>query len=321
MKDFDFKPARWLKNPHAQTIWPVISASKIVIPLKKQRVELPDGDFIELVWDASNADQSDKPIVLILHGLGGNIDSVYAKGFMSAFSKSNWRPVFMHFRGAGEEPNRLDRAYHSGDTADVEYIVNFLSKQCREIAAVGVSLGGNVLLKWLGESGKANPLKAAVAVSVPFELRPSVDHISKGFSHAYQRWLLRSLRFYINRKFQHRAPPFDMQLANNARTFWEYDNAVTAPLHGFKGADHYYAESSSRQYLPGIAVPTLIIHAKDDPFVPTHAIPSKDELSATTTLQVTEHGGHVGFISACGVFKTENWLDKRVPLFLREFFK
>lgn len=319
MDDYDFIPALWLKNPHAQTIWPVLAASKVHIALKKQKIELPDGDFIELVWDAANADQSDKPIVLILHGLGGDINSAYAKSFMNSFSKSNWRPVFMHFRGAGEECNRLDRAYHSGDTEDVAYIVNLLSKQCDEIAAVGVSLGGNVLLKWLGQTGDRNPLKAAVAISVPFELRPSVDHMSTGFSRAYQRWLLRSLRYYINRKFENRPAPFDMQLANTARSFWEYDNVVTAPLHGFKDADQYYAESSSRQYLPGITVPTLIIHAKDDPFVPTQAIPSFEEVSSSTTLQITDYGGHVGFISSKGYFKTENWLDKRIPAYLREF--
>lgn len=319
MKDYTFTPACWLKNPRAQTIWPVFTSSRLSIPLKKQKVELPDGDFIELVWGASNADHSDKPIVLILHGLGGDINSAYAKSFMSSFSQANWRPVFMHFRGAGEEANRLDRAYHSGDTEDVAFVVNVLSKQSKEIAAVGVSLGGNVLLKWLGQTGESNPLKAAVAVSVPFELQSSVDHMSTGFSRAYQSRLLRSLRFYINRKFKNRPAPFDMQLANKARTFWEYDNVVTAPLHGFRDADHYYAESSSRQYLAGICVPTLIIHAKDDPFVPITAIPSQDEVSNSTTLQITDFGGHVGFISSNGVFKTENWLDKRIPAYFREF--
>lgn len=320
MASCSFKPAWWLKNPHAQTIWPTLSGRHEDVPLKKQVVDLPDGDFIELLWDQSNCDHRSKPIVLMLHGLGGNVRSPYAKGLMGAISKCGWRPVFMHFRGSSGQPNRLDRCYHSGDTDDLAYVVHLLLEQSPSVGALGVSLGGGVLLKWLGETGDDNPLRAASAVSVPFELHHAATHVNKGFSQFYQYWLLRTLRNNLNAKFAKRDCPFDLNEVNALNTFWDFDDAVTAPLHGFKDAEDYYDQSSCRQFLSDIERPTLIIHSEDDPFMPTHVIPKTDELSHCTRLEVSDHGGHVGFVSGERFGVAEYWLERRIPEFFKDFF-
>jgi len=182
---------------------------------------------------------------------------------------------------------------------------------------VGFSLGGNVLLKWLGELGERAPLQAAVAVSVPFDLANSVQRINKGFSRAYQLRLVRGLSKYIQRKFTHIAAPENLGDLRHMRSILEYDNKVTAPLHGFTDAADYYARSSSRQYLKTIHVPTLILHAADDPFMTIEAIPGLEELSASTRLELSPHGGHLGFVGGHYPWRPAYWLDQRIPEFLR----
>lgn len=319
MTSCTFEPAWWLKNRHAQTIWSTLSGRKNEITLIEEHVDLPDGDFVELLWDEANAHEQDKPIVILLHGLGGNVKSPYAKGLMKAMSQHNWRPVLMHFRGSGGKPNRLDRGYHSGDTADFAFVVEHLLRDNDNLAALGVSLGGNVLLKWLGETGSHNPLRAAVAVSVPFELQHAATYVSTGISQLYQYWLLKSLRENLNNKYQNREAPFDLALMNQLNTFWEFDDLITAPLHGFEDVHDYYEKASSRQFLSFIETPTLIIHSEDDPFMPAHVIPSLEELSASTRLEVSKHGGHVGFISGDTLGSAEYWLESRVPEFFKDY--
>lgn len=320
MQRSNFEPAWWLRNAHAQTVWATLMRPQLPLPLQPQRLELPDGDFIDLLWDASNAHEQHKPIVVLLHGLSGSIRSPYARGFISAFSKAGWRPVFMHFRGSSGEPNRLARYYHSGDTEDIAFVVNHLQLKNPgiPITAVGVSLGGNVILKWLGETSQHNPLSAAVAVSVPFELEPATRTMDSGFSKVYQWRLLKQLRQDITRKFKHISTPcpFDLEQLGRVKNFYEFDDLVTAPLHAFVDAGDYYQRSSSRQYLPGIKVPTLIIHAEDDPFMPQSVIPTEAELSASTTLELSQQGGHVGFVTGSKPGKAEYWLERRVPQYL-----
>jgi len=187
-----FKSAWWLNNPHLQTLWPALLRQPIKnLMLTRERFELPDGDFVDLEWSG----EGEKPLVLILHGLEGSIESHYAKGMILALNQQGWRAVFMHFRSCSGEPNRLPRSYHSGDTGDLDVIVRAL--RAREprvpLAAIGFSLGGNVLLKWLGETGENNPLVAATAISVPFELHKTITRINQGFSRIYQKHLLRCL--------------------------------------------------------------------------------------------------------------------------------
>ncbi len=318
-----FEPAWWLRNAHAQTVWATFMRPEIPIIFQPQRMELPDGDFIDLLWDSANANDHHKPIVILLHGLAGNITSPYAYGLMSAISKEGWRPVFMHFRGSSGEPNRLPRYYHSGDTQDVAYVVNILQEKNPQvpIAAIGVSLGGNVILKWLGETGSANPLACAVAVSVPFELNLATKTMNSGFSKIYQWRLLRQLRKDVEQKFKNNniICPFDFDNLSSVKNFHEFDDLVTAPLHDFIDANDYYMKSSSRQFLPEIKVQTLIIHAEDDPFMPRSVIPAENELSASTILELSKRGGHVGFVSGDKFGQADYWLERRIPKFLALF--
>jgi len=316
-----FKPAWWLPGSHLQTLWPAICRSAIKnLKLERERIELPDGDFIDLDW--LNKEKKG-PLVLILHGIEGSIESHYAKGMLLKISQQNWRGVFMHFRGCSGEPNRLSRGYHSGETGDLNYVVEYLLKRESNlnIAAIGYSLGGNVLLKWLGETGERNPLQAAIAISVPFELHKAAARICKGFSKLYQWYIIKCLRSRLVQKFKLCPPTFDHSLIHKVTTMYDFDDKITAPLHGFSDVKEYYGHSSSRQYLSNIHVPTLILHAKDDPFMSEDIIPEMKELSPQVRLEVTDFGGHVGFVSGKFPWRPEYWLEERAPEFLREFLK
>lgn len=321
--DSKFKAAWWLANSHSQTLYSTL-ARRIQAPIDaRERIELPDGDFIDLAW-AVNGLASDAPLVILLHGLGGSIHSTYVAGLMHAFNRCGWRAMLMHFRGASEEPNRLPRAYHSGDTADVNYLLNLLAQREPQSkkAVVGVSLGGNVLLKWLGEQGPQLLINAAVAVSVPFQLRLVADRIGRGFSRIYQVYLLRRLRQVFERKKNNYIGdmPQALQDAHKWQCFWTFDEYVTAPLNGFSHVHAYYNESSSRRYLSKIATQTLIIHALDDPFMTPDVVPSAEELSKDITLELSARGGHVGFIAGRLPGKPVYWLEQRIPEYLKQVF-
>lgn len=320
MAGSSFKPAWWLPNSHLQTIWPVLCRRSVDLPLERERVELPDGDFIDLDW--SKGDEK-KPLILILHGLEGSIESHYAKGMLLTLSQHGWRGVFMHFRGCSGEPNRLPKGYHSGETGDLDYIIRVLLKRQPKtfIGAIGYSLGGNVLLKWLGETSHQNPLKAAIAISVPFELHKAASHIQQGFSKFYQWYFIKCLRDRLSQKFQEVEGPLDPSVMYQVNTMYEFDDKITAPLHGFANVDEYYSTASSRQYLRSIDVPTLILHAKDDPFMSQDVIPESHELSSKIELEVTDSGGHVGFIAGKYPWRPEYWLEQRIPEFLRTYLK
>lgn len=322
MSEVQFKPAWWLRNSHFQTLWPTLCRKEIKnLHLERERIELPDGDFIDIDW--AGPCQKDSPIVMILHGLEGSIKSPYAKGMLLALHAQGWRGAFMNFRGCSGEHNRLVRGYHSGDTADVSFIVN--SIKLREpsipIAAIGFSLGGNVLVKWLGETGLANPLTAAVAISVPFEVQKVVKRMNTGFSRIYQWHLLNCLREKIKTKFQNsESVPFSVAEITKIKTLREFDNKVTAPLHGFLNAEDYYNKSSCRAYIKNIRKPTLLLQAKDDPFLVEDLLPTARELPEFVKFELSEKGGHVGFVSGKIPWRPEYWLEKRVPLFLKNYF-
>jgi len=311
-----FKPAWWLRNPHLQTLWPVIFRRRLRPPVRRERLELPDGDFVDL--DCTLNDNG--PIVVIFHGLEGSSRSHYARGMLSALPRHGMRAVLMHFRGCSGEANRLTRAYHSGDTGDIDFLVRTL--RLREpntpLAAIGYSLGGNALLKWLGEQGNDAPVQCAVAVSVPYLLHESTAHMNRGLSRVYQWHLLKSLKRGARRKAMQFTPPAPLEEINIMKSFFEFDDRVTARLHGFTGAMHYYTSSSSRQYLNRIRIPTLIVHAQDDPFMHAKVIPESSELSATIELDLHRHGGHVGFVGGSRPWKPRYWLDERIPNWLRK---
>jgi predicted alpha/beta-fold hydrolase len=316
MSKLMFKPAWWLPGPHLQTLWPTLARRDKKILLQRERIELADGDFLDLDW----TEQKTGPIVLILHGLEGSVNSTYAQGMLKSMTQQGWRSAVMHFRGCSGEVNRLPRMYHSGDTGDIDAIIKILRVREPEtpIAVIGFSIGGNVLLKWLGETAAANILTAAVAVSVPFQLNKSVDHLHRGFSRIYEKHLLRSLCTKITEKFRTQLAPVVLPAVSSIKTIRQFDDEVTAPLHGFENAEDYYVRSSSRQFLKSIAVPTLLLQAKDDPFMPDSVIPSVSELSSMVTLEVSLQGGHVGFVGGLP-WRPRYWLDERVPEFLQQY--
>lgn len=310
-----FRPPWWLRNPHLQTLWPYLLRRAPRTGFFRERLELPDGDYVDLDWA-----RRDGPfLVLILHGLEGSSRSPYAAGLLRALSRCGWQAVLMHFRGCSGEINRLPRSYHSGETGDVAYVVDALrARQPRTpLAVVGFSLGGNVLLKWLGETGVNAPLAAAVAVSVPFDLSKAALRLDQGFSRLYQWKLLRSLKRKTAVKFSQMSAPVKLGPLSALKSFRRFDDRVTAPLHGFRDADHYYAEASSRRYLRHIRVPTLVIHALDDPFMTPDTPPQPAEVSPTTILETSRRGGHVGFV--CGPpWRPKYWHEQRICEFLTE---
>jgi len=314
-----FHPPWWLRGRHAQTLWPTLGRRRVPLQLTRERLELPDDDFLDLNWTAGNSG----PIVVVFHGLMGSIDSPYARGILKQIHQRGWRGLFVHFRSCSGEPNRKDRFYHSGDTADMAFVIQELQRREPEasIAAVGYSLGGNALLKWLGETGDVNPLAAAVAVSVPFDLQSVADTIHKGFSRTYEKHLIDKLCASVRSKIHgdgYAMPVTEADLAK-LRTFWEFDEAVTAPLHGFKDARDYYITCSARQFLPHIRRPALILHAKDDPFMTPDVLPESDELSESTQLELSERGGHVGFVHGAFPWTARYWLEERIPEYLGTF--
>jgi predicted alpha/beta-fold hydrolase len=312
-----FRPAWWLPGPHLQTLYPSLLRRRRHPVLKRERLELPDGDFIDLDW-TRNAGAA---LVLVLHGLEGSLESHYTGGILEALVAQGYQAVLMYFRGCSGEPNRLARSYHSGDTADLNYVIARLEERdpSTALAVIGYSLGGNVLLKALGERTGTEPVRTAVAVSVPFDLDRAARRLEQGLSRIYQRYLLNKLRRSVKAKMHTHAMPVSLKRLDALDTFRKFDNEVTAPLHGFRDVDDYYGRSSSRQYLHAITTPTLILHAADDPFIPEAAIPTDGELGPGVTLELSRCGGHVGFVGSSRPFVARYWLETRICAHLREY--
>lgn len=319
-----FKAPWWARNRHIQTLLSATLYRRRAQPvLERETVELPNGDFLHLDWSASSHLGESQPIVLAIHGLQGSSESPYAAALMQATQRRGWLGAVMHFRGCSGEPNRLDRSYHAAETEDLGFVLHMLHARFPgvPIAAIGFSLGGSVLLKYLGERGRDALVDCAIAVSVSFDLGASARVLSRGFSKIYQRRLINSLLENLARKFNGQNAPIDMAAARRARTFYEFDDQVTAPLHGFASADEYYQVASCRQYLKSIRAPTLIVDARDDPFMCPATIPEESELSDSVTLELSQHGGHVGFIGGRWPWRPEFWGDQRVISFLDEWFR
>jgi predicted alpha/beta-fold hydrolase len=302
-----------------QTVWQTIARRNLRLATRRERLELSDGDFLDLDWVG---DASSSPIVLVLHGLGGGIRSPYAQGILQTIAKHNWRGAFMHFRGCSGEPNRLLRSYHSGETADMRYVLTELRRRepHTPLAAVGYSLGGNALIKYLGESGARSLLGAAAAVSLPFELPKAVRRLNRGASRFYQWRLLRQLRAQHLNKCRRLALPISAEQLKQLRTFQQFDDCITAPIHGFRDAADYYQHASCRQYLPNITVPTLIVQSRDDPFTSIDALPAPQELPPPVQLELSARGGHVGFVGGKFPWRPVYWLEQRVMQHLQNYF-
>lgn len=319
-----FKPAWWLPGPHLQTLWNSLCRKPPQLQRRRERLWLEDGDFLDLDWHGPHS--AEAPLVLVLHGLTGSSSSHYVLGLQQALTTRGWASVALNWRGCSGEPNLLARGYHSGASDDLAETVRHLRAQrpLTPLYVVGYSLGGNVLLKYLGETGGDSQVQAAAAVSVPFRLDQCADRLGLGFSRVYQAHFMKQMVAYVKTKqrlFAHqgmadRLSTLDQLGAlDGMRTFWDFDDRITAPLHGFKGAQDYYTRSSSRYFLARIATPTLIIQATDDPFVFRHSLPESAELSPHIEFELHAHGGHVGFIDG-SLRKPGYYLERRIPQWL-----
>ncbi|ERO63040.1 hydrolase [Pseudomonas piscis] len=319
-----FIPAFGLGNPHLQTLWGPLWRPATALQHQRERLWLDDGDFLDLDWHGPHS--AEAPLVLVLHGLTGSSSSHYVAGLQQALASQGWASAALNWRGCSGEPNLLPRSYHSGASEDLAAAIAHLRAKRPQapLYAVGYSLGGNVLLKYLGETGSASFLQGATAVSVPFRLDQCADRIGQGFSRIYQAHFMREMLAYIKdkqRQFQHDgrheglATLAQLGPLTRMRTFWDFDGRVTAPLHGFADAQDYYRRASSRYFLGEIRTPTLIIQAADDPFVFPHSLPEASELSASTRFELQAKGGHVGFVD--GTLKQPGYyLERRIPQWL-----
>jgi predicted alpha/beta-fold hydrolase len=287
---------------------------------RRERFDTPDGDFVDIDWLHAPA-AARAPILLVLHGLEGSARSHYALGLLAAAAQRGWRAAILNFRSCSGELNRLPRFYHSGDTEDLDHVVRrvIAREPTARVGAVGVSLGGNVLLKWLGEQGEAAPAQVvgAVGISVPFDLEACARVLDRGVPRAlYTSNFMRTLRRKVRAKAK-RYPGFvDVKAALRARTFAAYDRIVTAPLHGFADERDYWRRSSSGPFLARIRRPVLLINALDDPFIPIASLPGPAALSPGIHTEFTAHGGHAGFLEGVLPWRARSWAETRAMDFL-----
>lgn len=317
----NFKPAWWLSNPHVQTIAAKWFRRKEVFNGVTLTLETPDADFIDLVWTQLPTHDSTKPIVVILHGLAGSVDSHYAKGMLQAIQQKGWIGVLMHFRGCSGRPNKQGRSYHSGDIRDIAYLTDWLTQQFPQspLAAIGFSLGGNVLTRFLAEH-PSNPYRVNSIVCAPLDLASCSKRIGRGFSKVYQKYLVDMLKTATLEKIDlNLLPNVCSKQVLNVTKLWDFDHLVTAPINGFLGAEHYYQEASGKFVLERIERPTLFIHAADDPFLDHENTIPDNVLPKHITFEICEKGGHVGFIAGNNPLKPKYWLEQRIPEYLEQY--
>jgi uncharacterized protein len=326
MTEPEFRPARGLGNPHVQTFAGKILRPALDIPFHRERLETPDGDFLDLDFagwpPVAPAEMDPAPLVLILHGLEGTSRRRYMGTTYQVLLDAGMRPVALNFRGCSGEPNWTARAYHSGETGDLRFVLEQLRDRFGgPFGLVGYSLGGNVALKFLGEAGAAAAglVGAAVAVSVPFDLASGADRIEQGIlGRFYTYYFLSKLRRKIRDRTILLDGMCDTDAAVRARTVREFDDIVTAPLHGFRNAADYYERSSSGAFIDGIQVPTLVLHSRDDPFLPEDRIPvAAMAANPAITPVLTERGGHVAFVGG-SILRPDFWGERMLASFLAE---
>ena len=290
--------------------------------MRRETLELPDGDATVVDWPIAADELPDSaPLLVVLHGLEGSAESSYARMIMYQALERGWRSCVLHSRDCGDYRNRLPRRYHAGETNDIRY---FLSQQLQSglegpLLAVGYSLGGNILLKYLGECADETPLAAAAAVCVPLDLHECAAALNHGFSTVYQHYLIKRMKKSVRRKFDPHTAAFDWERAMKAKTFAEFDDAVTAPLHGFQSMEDYYDRCSSGRFLHSIERPTLIINSLDDPFMTPAVIPYDEDVSEHVTIEVANSGGHVGFVEGGTPWRPTFYLPPRILSFLEPY--
>jgi predicted alpha/beta-fold hydrolase len=319
--EYTYRPAWWVPGAHAQTLWGKFFRARSALPTRMERWGTPDGDFI----DVHRLDGPERaPRLLFLHGLEGTIRSHYVAGLFGEAQRRGWAADLMIFRGCGDEPNRAPRFYHSGETTDLAFVLDRLVSENAQtpVLLAGVSLGGNVLLKFLGERATELPpqVRAAAVISVPFDLERGSRFIAIGISRIYDRHFLRSLRPKAMAKLEQYPDLFDRSRLQRATSIYDFDDAVTAPVHGFIDAHDYYSRSSSLGWIKRVRLPTLLLSAIDDPFLPADVLDDVREIAGANpalTLEFTSHGGHVGFVAGRWPWRPFYYAEWRACEFLR----
>lgn len=321
-----FTPAWFLRGPHAQTIWGRLARPRRLVRLRRETLTTPDGD--ELVLDHLDAPvRDDRFRFVLLHGLEGSANSVYMQGLLSVIARQGFAATAMNFRSCARDPgrfgrtlpNRRPRFYHSGETGDLDFVVRTL--RAREpqagLLAVGASLGGNVLLKWLGEHPNQSDVAAAATFSVPYDLGAGAHHLEDGILPRFYvtRFLLtlKQKMTWLMAHFPEMRARLDLDAVMRARTFREFDDAATGPIHGFRNADDYYTRSSSIHFLSAITTPTLCLSAADDPFLPAEVLDrAKAMASDAVEFRITPYGGHTGFIAGTLPWRCQYWGEELI---------
>jgi uncharacterized protein len=319
MSGIEYRPAWWVPGRHVRTIWGRFVRRPPLVPTRREAWETPDGDLLDIV--RLDAPSPDRPRLILLHGLEGTEHSHYARGTLAEARRRGWGADFLLFRSCGGQLNRTRRFYHSGETGDLALVVDRVRREFPDAPLVlaGYSLGGNVLLKWLGEAGATAPVTAAATVSVPYDLARGARNIDRGFARVYQASFIKSLKRKAYAKLERYPDLVDRAKLDAVRSIYEFDEILTAPLHGFAGADDYYARSSALGFLGGIRVPTLLLSAVDDPFLPPAVL---DDVRAVAranpalTVEFVERGGHVGFVSGMVPWRPVYYAERRVVGFL-----
>ncbi len=329
-KNAGFTPAWWSRGRHAQTIWGRLARSRRMVEMRREAMTAPDGDtlYVDHLDREGPGSARTAPHLLVLHGLEGSSNSVYAQGLLSLAARAGWSVSVLNFRYCARDavdlrivlPNTRPRLYHSGETTDFDFVARTLAaRDGKPLVAAGISLGGNALLKWLGEHPGDPTVAAAATLSVPYDLAAGDRYMASFPTRLYVRAFVRSLSAKLAdlaRRFPEVAARVDIPRARRAWTFRELDDAATAPLHGFANADDYYARSSSLPFLSRITVPTLCISALDDPFLPPEAtLRARDAASSAVRFVLTEKGGHAGFVAARGITPVY-WAENAIVAFL-----
>lgn len=312
----------WLPGGHLQTVYASLLAPQAKATYRRERWDTtpngkPDGDFIDVdIIDGEHG----KPVLLHFHGLEGSSQSQYALGLMARCKVLGWTGVVANFRGCSGELNRLPRAYHSGDSTEIDWIVRKMAARFPDVPlyTAGVSLGGNAMLKWLGErnSEAAQLVAASVAISAPVDLMAAGEALGRGFSLNYARHFLDTMKKKATRMHDNHPGCFDFATMQRARNLRDYDNVVTAPLHGYRDTDDYWTRASSKPGLADVVVPALVLNALNDPFLPADALPSQAQVSKYVTLDQPAQGGHVGWPAPQFPGRT-HWLTDRVFHYLQ----
>jgi uncharacterized protein len=307
-----FHPPPFLGNGHVQTILPALLRRPLSIVFERERLELEDGDFLDLDWVQMGRDK----LAILSHGLEGCSDDRYNRGMATALHAAGWDALAWNLRGCGKEMNRLPRLYHSGETGDLGAVIRFAATKYSQIALIGFSLGGNFTLKYLGEATPHPAVIGAVAISVPIDLAASARALDQRWSNRiYLRRFIKSLIAKVETKALSFPDQIDASWSQTIRTFQEFDDRYTAPMHGFRDAADYWKKSSARQFLERITIPTLLLNAYNDPFLTPGCFPfAESEQNSCLSFEAPESGGHLGFIDLAR--GSEPWSERRVVEFL-----